>query len=208
MRRPHSGSRKQQKKEQKERILIVCGAQCSEPYYIHNLLEHHSINSSQVEIHAYAVTPEVAVEKAKNIVKTEKQNGEKFDEVFCVFDRDDFAHFQRAKNAAARVNIVCIESTPSFEYWLLIHFRRSDAPYAAVGNKTVGDLCLHDLKREFRGYEKNHRRMYTELYERLPEAMNYSRRRFQTSLEENDFNPSTNFHVLVERLHKLGNVVI
>lgn len=206
MRKPHSGSRKQQKKQQKERILIVCGAQCSEPYYIQNMVEHHSINTSQIEVHAFAFTPERVVEKASDIVKAEKRSGESFDDVFCVFDRDDFAHFNKAKQHADRLRFTCIESTPSFEYWLLLHFKASDAPYTAVGGKTVGDRCLHDLKREFKGYEKNDRRIYSELFSRLPDAMKYAKRIFDRSVEENDYNPSTNFYLLVERIHRLGKV--
>lgn len=208
MRKPHSGNRKQQKREQKERILIVCGSECSEPYYISNLLEHHAINSAHVEMQKFAVTPEVVVNKAKAISKDEKKNGENFDEVYCVFDRDDFAHFEKAKLTASKLGYTCIESTPSFEYWLLTHFKQTTAPYAAVGAKTVGDLCLHDLKKELKTYTKNDRQIYTKLYDRLPAAIAFAKRRFNASKEDGDYNPSTNFYLLVERLLRLGNIEI
>lgn len=204
IRKPHSGNRRPKSKSQHDRILIICNAQCSEPYYIRGLLEHHNINTAGVEVQGYAVTPEVLIKKALEIVKDEIKNGEKYDEVYCVFDRDDFAHYEAAKKRAEQYKFVCITSNPSFEYWLLIHFKETDAPYAAVGNHTVGDLCMSQLKREFKDYKKNLPNLYTALLPRLPNAMKYGQRRYEAAKADNEYNPSTNFHILVQRLHKVA----
>lgn len=196
-------SRPRSPKEQRERILIVCGSEQSEPNYLTDLLDFHGVNTASVDIVRVAYTPGAVVRKAKQLHANEKKQGEKYDEVYCVFDTDDFPCLNDAVQSAKHVGFICIVSSPCFEYWLLVHFRQTDAPYAATPRKTVGELCLHDLKQEMAAYQKNGRGLYRELFPRLPAAIKYATRKYREAAQAREFNPSTNFYILVEKLQTL-----
>lgn len=196
IKRPHN------RKETKPRTLIVYGAQCSEKYYIENLLAHHDISSSTVMTYDFAFTPERLVKEAQTIAKTEVRNGEIFDEVFCIVDRDDFAHFDVAKQAAIRSKFNYIESHPCFEYWLLIHFKPTDKPFASMGKVSIGEACKKELKTYYKTYEKNSRTIYSDLFDKVGDAITYAERRYKKAESENDYNPCTNFYLLIRHLLK------
>ncbi len=197
VKRPHSG------RPTKSRTLIVCGAQCSEKYYLENLLSHHSINTAGIKILDFAYTPERLVEEIIRITKAEKKNGELYDYIFCVVDRDAFEHFAAAKKRSQDHKFHYIESNPCFEYWLLIHFSKTDRPFTAVGGVSVGDSCRRELQKHYKQYAKNSRTVYSDLFDKLDGTIKYSERRYNQATAENDFNPSTNFHFLVNHLRSL-----
>lgn len=194
VRRPHS------KKDSKTRTLIVCGAEQSEKNYLECLIGHHKINSSTVKIFDFPYTPERLVIETQAIAKAEVKLGEKFDHVFCIVDRDDFAHFNRAKAHAAKLNYVYIESHPCFEYWLLIHFKPTDMPFAKKGELSVGDVCYKELRSLYKGYEKNSKKVYVDLLDRMDGAIRYAERTFEQAKLNNEYNPSSNFYLVVRHL--------
>lgn len=194
MRRPHS------KRATKARTLIVFGAEKSERIYVENLISHHRVSSSTIKIYDFAFTPERLVQETKKIVKDEVKQGENFDHVFCVVDRDDFAHFDRAKSDALKNNFHFIESHPCFEYWLLIHFKQTDMPFMSKGELSVGKVCYDELKSVYEKYGKNSKTVYADLLENQEKAMVYAERIYQRALENKDFNPSSNFYIMVRHL--------
>lgn len=50
------------------------------------------------------------------------RHGGGYDEVWCVFDVDDFPDVEEAVAKAKRLNIETAVSNPCFELWLLLHF--------------------------------------------------------------------------------------
>ena len=50
-----------------------------------------------------------------------------FDEVWCIFDRDDHHRFDEATRVAKKAGIRTAISNPCFELWLILHARQQTA---------------------------------------------------------------------------------
>lgn len=123
-----------------------------------------------------------------------------YDQVWCVFDRDDFPaeHFNAALARAKKEGIQVAYSNQAFELWYLLHFHyynaathRSD--YQAKLSRFLGHP-----------YEKNSRTIYEELKERQAGAIKHATQLlgdYQPPNPVND-NPSTTVHLLVEQLNR------
>ena len=87
---------------------------------------------------------------------------------------------------------------------MLLHFKYTTAPYAALSKNTPADQILKDLKKEFSNYSKGHRGVFYHLLGRLNQAILHSK----NALKEADDNgidmPSTRVHILIEFLQKLA----
>lgn len=76
--------------------------------------------------------------------KASKAKGESRDRYIAVFDtefsEDRRKSILKARKLADAHGIMCIESTPSFEFWLRLHYSRNDRPYGS--QKDVEDDLL------------------------------------------------------------------
>lgn len=202
MRRQPSSGRNPRKsraaKEQRARTLIVCGAQQTEPNYFKEYLSHKNVHKSLFRIEGLGVTPGRLVKYAAEIQRQELQQGEKFDHIFCVFDKDDFDCFFNAVAASTSKGYVPITSTPCFEYWFLLHLKQSDAPIGPTGNKTSGQKCESMLRELLPAYAKNDKGVFVKISDGHVSAMEYSSRKFDTGLHGN--NPSSNVHELIKHI--------
>lgn len=141
----------------------------------------------------------------------EGAQGEAFDRVYCVFDRDSYhlaAQNKVYQTALARIanslNFFATNSVPSFEYWYLLHFCETRQQFAAQGKKSVGDMVEKELKKYWPDYEKGMSRPYESLKKILPaaqeQAIERSKRILAQAQADGDENPSTRVHELVEYL--------
>jgi hypothetical protein len=70
-----------------------------------------------------------------------------FDEIWCIFDRDDHNSFDEATQAAAKAGIQIAVSNPCFELWLVLHVSDQTAHISPAGAQTrARDLNLVDGK--------------------------------------------------------------
>ena len=81
------------------------------------------------------------------IVTEAVERQHRFDTVYCVIDKDQDKKFDEALALAAenREKIVVIASYPCYEYWLLLHFRKTRKPYISAGKNSSCDLLVKDL---------------------------------------------------------------
>ena len=71
----------------------------TEPNYFRGLANFYRL--SNVKIVGKGATPKAIVNEAKHINSTEKtEYGDRYDQVFCVFDRDEHSDFNEAKDYA------------------------------------------------------------------------------------------------------------
>jgi hypothetical protein len=128
----------------------------------------------------------------------EQRKGEQYDQVWCVFDRDEFPgqDFNEAIALAARYRMGVAYSNEAFELWYLLHFHYQDT---AIGRRDtisrLNSLLGHP-------YAKNSETMYAELETYLDDAIRNARRllaEYDPPNPAND-NPSTTVHLLVEQL--------
>ncbi len=139
----------------KRRLLVVCEGENTEPQYIRGLEKYLRDATLSIEIPPERGDPKKLVEVAKEFntdaVNDARRSGDdnlRFDEVWCVFDRDDHERFDAACQMA-RDNLFSLAvSNPSFELWLLLHFQ--DNPGAQHR-----DRIKERLTKKLPGYDKN-----------------------------------------------------
>ncbi len=124
IRRENSSSRRAPTRTPRPRILIVCGAQRTEPDYFTALKGNFRNPAVIVKIIAKPKDPDAVVGYASQIWKESPGD---YDEVWCVLDVDHFC-FDRAIPAARERKIDLAISNPCFELWLLLHCAQIAAP--------------------------------------------------------------------------------
>ncbi|WP_170061184.1 RloB family protein [Spirosoma aerolatum] len=123
-------------------MLIVCEGQNTERSYF----EQFRLSSARIEQYGGKKSPTHVVEFTKKVA-TKKE----YDEVWCVFDKDDFTNddFLKAIQEAENQKFSVAWSNQSFEYWLILHFEdnhgakmpRTD--YEARINSHINPLRAH-----------------------------------------------------------------
>lgn len=191
-----------------KKILIVCEGEKTEPNYFEGAREYYELNTVNVEVRGDCGSdPMSIVSFAKQRYREEKDAGDSFDQIYCVFDKDGHATYARAidalTSATPKDTYFTINSVPSFEYWLLLHFVYSTRPYTALPGNSSGNQVLTELKNYIPDYEKGRRTVFAELIEQLEQAKNYAKRALQESERNQTDNPSTRVHELVEALQEL-----
>jgi len=191
-----------------DKVLIVCEGSKTEPQYFEGLRHYYGLSNTNILVTGECGTdPKGILAHAKKVYEQAKRLSDPFDRVYCVFDRDSHLSFyQTVSNIDAlkpRSVFFGAYSIPSFEYWLLLHFKYSNSPYVKTGNKSAGDCVIDDLRTFMPTYQKSRIDVFEELVGQLDTAINYSKRILETAKREGSDNPSTNIHDLVEYLRGL-----
>jgi len=195
--RAKSFSRRKPSREPYDKVLIVCEGEKTEPIYFKGLKNHLRLNSANVEIVGEGATPSKIVERAKALDKWEKGKGDPFDKIYCVFDKDTHADYQKALDQCAQKNYTAITSVPAFEYWLLLHFRYTTKPYDDAASVT------HDLSEWMPNYHKSYSRIFDELQNTLETAKGNAAQSLEAVEKAGTDNPSTKAHKLVQSLQDI-----
>jgi Rad3-related DNA helicase len=129
-RRPHSP------KQRKKRFLLCCEGKGTEPDYFKGLatvLRSSKLVDVVIADHE-ATDPKQIVEQAKRErasasrrAKRADDDNELYDEVWCVFDRDEHHHFDEAVQQALANELGLAVSNPCFELWIILHFRDQES---------------------------------------------------------------------------------
>lgn len=196
-------SRRGPKREPYDRVLVVCEGERTEPLYFLDLAARYRLSMANIEVVGIGADPKSVVSKAKKLCSRENRHGEKFDKVYCVFDRDEHATFDAARDEAGASGVELATSWPCFEFWLRLHFGYSRHPYARAGGKSAAQNCVEDVKRWLPGYTKGADGVFGQLEERLEEAKGNAERASADAWATDDFNPSTDVHKLVDYLQSL-----
>ncbi len=141
-------------RESYNRVLIVCEGAKTEPYYFVEIRNRYRLNVADVVVVNEGSAPITVVNAALDLQKRELNLGEKFDIVFCVFDRDEHATYDEACAVAKANKLKLARSWPCFEFWLLLHFGYTRKPYARSGKASPADNCVRDLKKHIPNYKK------------------------------------------------------
>lgn len=177
----------------KQTFLIVCEGEKTEPNYFRSF----RISSARVQIVPASCDPETLVRRA---LEFNKASDEPFDQVWCVFDRDDCVRrrFNTALQLAARHGFLVACSIEAFELWFLLHFQYMDA---ALDRRQYIDILNGQLAVPYR---KNSETIYAELLDHQTAAIKNGKRLFRNYGSEVDYdnNPSTTVFKLVEELNK------
>ncbi|MET1255321.1 RloB family protein [Aliikangiella maris] len=200
--------RRKAKKEAYEKILIVCEGEKTEPSYFSEIKDKHELNSANIDIVGDCDScPTAIVEFAKKKYKEEKDLGDPYDKVFCVFDRDTHAKYESAITLANKSKpsdtFVIINSVPCFEYWLILHFDFRTRPYSPLPGKSMGQQIISELKQFLPNYSKGDNTIFSQTESQLQFAKANASRGLKQAQRNNTDNPSTKIHILVEYLENL-----
>ena len=204
MRTPRNAvARRRPKREPYDRVLIVCEGAKTEPNYFSELARHHKLSTANIEIVGAGADPLAIVKEAIESQKRERRNEEKYDKVYCVFDRDEHARFQQASLLAQRNKLQLGRSWPCFEFWLLLHYRFSRRPYVRSHGRSPAENCIRDLRQYWPDYEKARNGVFLQLKHTLEDAKEYADRAEVDVAQTGNSNPSTEVHRLVTYLENL-----
>ena len=189
--------RKPGRRAPREITLIICEGE-SERVYFDALRNHSRLSNTEVSFpcpqgSAPINVVECALQKAKEPGR--------YDHIYCVFDRDEHGTFDQARATlqkhASRARLHEAVSIPCFEYWLLLHFEFTDAPFSDC------DAVVHRLGLHLPGYTKADVRLMRPLLDRLEQAMQHAQRLESQRATIGD-NPSTSVHHLVRHLQGIA----
>ena len=201
MRRARSTSRRLGKRRLAPRVVAVTEGESTEPKYLRAF--NRIPNSKQVPLHVIGLggDPKAVVERA--VKESRKVRGDlnaKDDTFWAMFDRDDHARFDAAKDMAHANRIHLAVSDPCFELWGILHYQNQDASLdRADCQKKLEVLCP--------GYKKGGAKVFDdpEVIEKRYEVAVERAENLLLRREEEDRpegNPSTSVHRLTEHIGK------
>lgn len=190
--------RRQPGKTLRQRFLIVCEGEKTEPNYFQSFSAPKEVVA--LEVHGLGLDPLHLVQEALDRQKKAVKSGLPYDQVWCVFDRDDWpvTLFNNALSHARRSGISVAYSNEAFELWYLLHFNYYDT---ACSRSEYQDRLTTQLGKTYR---KNAPDMYDRLRDRQTSALRNAERllsQYEPCHPAND-NPSTTVHLLVQELNK------
>lgn len=197
-----------------KRFLIVCEGMKTEPYYFEEFCEIHQLRTPRVRIApgAEGSSPDCVVAYAEKLFEEDAQMGpDRYDQVFCVFDRDKHSTFNAAIQHIDEMKtegkpFVAIPSIPCFEYWLLLHFTYTRQSFHAAGKRSVCNSVIRELCKQqgFGSYGKAQKNIYSQLQDRTETAIKNAQQAEKEAGQTGENNPSTSVHHLVIELRNLA----
>jgi hypothetical protein len=186
------------RRQPKPRFLIVCEGIVTEPRYFRDVRHiERSLIDLQIEPGG---TPKTLVERAVELKRDAdgkarklKDDNQKYEEVWCVFDIDEHPLIAGAKDQARANGVELAISNPCFELWALLHFQDQRAH---IERGKVQHLCRSHM----RNYEKQLE--YETLRPKYSDALRRADdlQRWHDSRGTVGANPSTTVYRLVERI--------
>jgi len=206
--------RQRRDRAQGPRFLIVSEGMKTEPYYFEEFCRVHQLRTPRVRIAPgeEGSSPDCVVAYAEKLFDEDGKLGlDRYDQVFCVIDRDKHPPFniaiQRiAELGAAGKPFVAIPSYPCFEYWLLLHFTYTRQSFHAAGKRSICENVIRELRKNpgFAGYAKAQPNIYSRLKDLTGTAVQNAQRAEEDANQTGETNPSTCVHHLVLQLQKLA----
>jgi hypothetical protein len=192
-------------------ILIVVEGKETEVQYLNSFKGELKLPTTKLKIvpSSYGTDPLNVVRYAEDLYKghiggEKKANNLKYDEVFCLIDRDqhDLNNYNSAMQKARACGFKLIRSIPCFEVWFLLHFCFSTKPFEKCSD------VIEKLKQHMPSYSKS-KEAYSFLARHQEYAVQQAQNLVQYHLQndpDNKFpNPLTDMHLLVTHLIKQKN---
>lgn len=140
----------------------------------------------------------------KSIVNTakrkSKEDGVKYDKIFCVFDRDnDLSAFLEAIELCKSRKIVPIVSNPCFELWPYLHFQIRDSGFGSPQQMVKALKKLPGCE----NYEKDGVQIFNATFHLIDMACKRASSLVSKQHDDPKEDPFTNFYLLIKRFQVL-----
>lgn len=186
-------------RQPRQRILIVCEGEKTEPIYFKELHRSKRV-PAEVEIcgEECGSHPKNVVEFAVKKISRATRDKLPYDKVWCVYDRDEHQKIEEVHVKARANSIEVAFSNPCFELWYLLHFKCHTAHIER--GEVINELLMYIPK-----YEKG-----LKMFSILPQsrvALEHAeklRERHENSYRTVDSNPSTTVDLLVKALCEMA----
>ena len=203
-------SRRIAKRSENKKILIVCEGQKTEPLYFTALKNDYRLHATEIRIiSAKRSDPMSLIDTAKQNYSDSIEEGDPYDSVFCVFDKDEHAHYNDAVKTIAKLEpksvYYAITSVPCFEFWLLLHYCYTTRQFESKKNKSAAEQVVCELKKHISKYEKGDPNIYEKTKESIDKAIINAKKVNEFSKNNGTDDPSTQVCYLVEQLIEASN---
>lgn len=209
-------SRRAAKIEPRRRILIVTEGEVTEVEYFESIKSQFNLVNVDLDICGRECdsSPTAVVKFALEKANSEgPHNKGGYNEVYCVFDRDEHEDFQRALSLVLDANkpkssfcggsIAAVVSYPCFEFWLLLHFTYTRSPFVASNGNSAAEMVTRELRKHpaFNLFEKSlTQKMLQALSTARDNAFKNAAKSLVDAKNTGEVNPSTHVHDLVLEL--------
>lgn len=190
-------------REERQRFLIVCEGEKTEPNYFESFKQDLPRQVVQLEIFGEGANTLSLVTKAQARRDSSASGDYPFDQVWVVFDRDSFDpdNFDNAIHSADSYGMHCAWSNEAFELWYVLHFEfRSTGMSRTEYQGKLGELLGET-------YRKNAPDMYLKLSKigNQSQAVAWAKSMYDQILASgvppSRSNPCTTVFLLVEQLN-------
>lgn len=179
----------------RQTFLIVCEGEKTEPNYF----KAFRVKSAEIVAEGTGCHTVSLVDETKRIIGRYKRDEITFDQIWCVFDRDDFCNtFNDAIFKARSIGFKVAYSNEAFELWYLLHFIYFDSRITRRGYiRKLNKYLSHKYRKDSTG-------MFNLLISRQEEAIKRATRLLEkySGRDPNKENPSTTIHLLVKELNR------
>ncbi len=197
-------------KEPHKSILIVCEGSKTEPIYFNALKDKLRMAMVDVEIVGEGAAPITVVDRAIELRQERKYIAKKsltkaaYEIIYCVIDVEapnPHESLAEAVRKAKDNRFEIILSNPCFEYWYILHFRKTSAPFSR--SRDVKSA----LRQEHLAYNESDTTIFNVVYPKTSDAIKHSKEVLKEQHNDaedlRDCNPSTHVHKIVEYLQNM-----
>lgn len=197
-------------------FLIVTEGKCTEPNYFKGIQNNISKSTNgfvdiveipRIDIHGQGVSTMQLIEDTSKIIKKAKIM---YQNIWVVFDKDDFIDFNDAIIKGEKQGYNIAWSNQSFEYWIYLHFSYSDAALHRNDWEKKLDSLFRENKLGNKKYEKNNKELFEILnsFDGPKIDINNAKKRmanYNKSNKPSEYDPGTTVYKLVETLLEYVN---
>lgn len=190
--------------EIRDKVLILCSGETEEIYF-NNFKKKCklSLDNVSVKVEPSKKSNPMAVVNAAIEVRSD------YNEIWCVFDKDNFRDFDDAINKVRSYgNVFCAFSNEAIEYWFLLHFMKK---HGAIGRSSLNNLLETKLGFEYNKEVKTIERMCAVLNKKNIEIaeqeakVGHERHILNSGSSFSDWCSCTTVYMLTKRLREWSN---
>ena len=183
----------------RNRVLVMCSGETEEIYFKYYKTRHKKdLENVNIKIAMHKKSNPLAVVKAALEQKAD------YDEIWAVFDKDDFTDFDEAIAFAVSNEINCAFSNEAIEYWFFLHFENRTG---AISRTALNSELTKNLGFEYKKSAESIQRTCDKIKNKIIKAEERAQIGHERHIVDSGKNPSywrscTTVYALTKRLRE------